>query len=327
MSNRYLSLLFGLSATATATIVPSLPVRAMTMACETGELFDFSTVQFINTRPIHSSNCLRLFGNRTESDVQGFVGYTAGHIEMSLNSPGNPAPYYAAGIDFSPENLVNPLGATRAATLLEDITGFRNFANFLTANSISVDRVGFSFGPNNDIFTNSWNLGADINGQNYFSSPDSSLEERIYAANPDEVESFLLLDETKIISFGYSDIYSFLEYGESTAPDDDSEAIISDPFTAVKAGGLSGEFDGLADAFLADVGNGLVQLVSEDEAVVPDGVFVDGAIGELNPVISIQLPMQLRIVSVPEPSITFGLLSLSIMAVGSHLKKKNRSHH
>ena len=204
MSNRYLSILFGLTTTVTATIAPSLPAHAMSMACETGELFDFDSVQFIKTRPIHSNNCLRLFGNRTDTDVQGFVAYGAGHIETSLNAPGNPAPYYVAGIDFSPENLVNPLGATRTATLLDDITGFTNFANFLTANSIDVDRVGFSFGPKNGVFENSLNLGADINGENYFSSPDSSLEERIYSANPDEVESFLLLDETRIISFGYS---------------------------------------------------------------------------------------------------------------------------
>lgn len=327
MSNRYLSVLFALTTTATATIAPSLPASAMSMACESGELFDYSTVQFVKTRPIASKNCLRLFGSRAGASVQGFVGYTAGHTEMSLNSPGFPAPYYAAGIDFSPENLVNPLGATRAATLLDDITGFRNFANFLSANSISVDRVGFSFGPNDGIFTNSWNLGDDINGQNYFSSPTSSLEERIYSANPDEVSIFLLLDETRIIDFGYSDVYSFLEYGETTSPDDDSEAIISDPFTAAKVAGLTGEFDGLADAFLADVGNGLVQLVSEDEGDVLESVFIDDSLGALNPVLSIQFPAQLRIVSVPEPTVTFGLLSLGLMAAGSHLKKKNRSRH
>ncbi len=106
----------------------------------------------------------------------------------------------------------------------------------------------FSFGPKNGDFTKSWNLGNDINGENYFSSPTSSLEERIYAANPKEVESFLLLDNTKILSFGYSDIYSFLEYGATTAPDDDSEAIISDPFSVSKVAGLLGEFDGLANA-------------------------------------------------------------------------------
>ena len=319
MSMRHFALLLGLTTTGTATLLAPLPTRAA--SCETGDLFDFSSIQFLATRPIASNNCLRLFGKRTDSTPQGFVGYGAGHTETSLNSPGNPAPYYAAGIDFSPENVP---GATRSATLLNNITGFSNFANFLTNNSINVDRIGFSFGPKNRDFTKSWNLGDDINGQNYFSSSTSSLEERIYAANSKEVESFLLLDTTKIISFGYSDIYSFLEYGATTAPDDDSEAIISDPFSVSKVAGLLGEFDGLANAFLADVGSNKVQLVSEDAAVVPDDVFIDPSIGPLNPVISIQFPLQLRIVSTPEPSVTLGLMSLGIMAVGCRLKNKIR---
>ena len=319
MSMRHFALLLGLTTAGTATLLAPLPTRAA--SCETGDLFDFSSIQFIATRPIASNNCLRLFGKRTDPTPQGFVGYGAGHTETSLNSPGNPAPYYAAGIDFSPENVP---GATRSATLLNNITGFSNFANFLTNNSINVDRIGFSFGPKNRDFTKSWNLGDDINGQNYFSSSTSSLEERIYAANSKEVESFLLLDTTKIISFGYSDIYSFLEYGATTAPDDDSEAIISDPFSVSKVAGLLGEFDGLANAFLADVGSNKVQLVSEDAAVVPDDVFIDPSIGPLNPVVSIQFPLQLRIVSTPEPSVTLGLMSLGIIAVGCRLKNKIR---
>jgi len=319
MSMRHFALLLGLTTAGTATLLAPLPTRAA--SCETGDLFDFSSIQFIATRPIASNNCLRLFGKRTDPTPQGFVGYGAGHTETSLNSPGNPAPYYAAGIDFSPENVP---GATRAATLLNNITGFSNFATFLTNNSINVDRIGFSFGPKNGDFTKSWNLGDDINGQNYFSSPTSSLEERIYAANPKEVESFLLLDNTKILSFGYSDIYSFLEYGATTAPDDDSEAIISDPFSVSKVAGLLGEFDGLANAFLVDVGSNKVQLVSEDAAVVPDDVFIDPSIGPLNPVVSIQFPLQLRIVSTPEPSVTLGLMSLGIIAVGCRLKNKIR---
>ena len=319
MSMRHFALLLGLTTAGTATLLAPLPTRAA--SCETGDLFDFSSIQFLATRPIASNNCLRLFGKRTDSTPQGFVGYGAGHTETSLNSPGNPAPYYAAGIDFSPENVP---GATRSATLLNNITGFSNFANFLTNNSINVDRIGFSFGPKNRDFTKSWNLGDDINGQNYFSSSTSSLEERIYAANSKEVESFLLLDTTKIISFGYSDIYSFLEYGATTAPDDDSEAIISDPFSVSKVAGLLGEFDGLANAFLADVGSNKVQLVSEDAAVVPDDVFIDPSIGPLNPVVSIQFPLQLRIVSTPEPSVTLGLMSLGIIAVGCRLKNKIR---
>lgn len=326
MSNRYTSLVLSLASIATATIVPSLPVHAA--ACETGDLFDFDSINFIDTRPISSDNCLRFFGERVgqnDPDPQGFVAYGAGHEETSLNAPEiGVAPYYAAGIDFSPENLP---GARRAATLLDDITGFSNFNNFLSDNDISVDRIGFSFGPRDGIFTNTWNLGADINGQNYFSSPTSTLEERIYSANPDDVEIFLLLDDTEVVNFGYSDIYSFLEYGGSTAPNDDSEAIISDPFRASKAEGISGLSDGLADAFLADVGNDKIQLVSEDTGVVPDFFSVSDPFGPFDPIVSIRFPAQLRVVNVPEPSIMVSLLGLSVLAVSSRLNKKNRSHH
>lgn len=328
MSNRYISLLLGLTSIATATIVPSLPVHAAT--CETGELFDFDSINFIDTRPLDSNNCLRLFGERVgenDPNPQGFVAYGFGYIEMSRNSPGNPAPKYAAGIDFSPENLP---GARRSASLLDDVTGFSNFTNFLIDNDISFDRIGFSFGPKDGDFTKALNLGdTPINGQNYFSSPDSTLEERIYSANPDDIETFLLLDDTKIINFGYSNIYSFLEYGETTAADDDSEAIISDPFSVSKAEGISGLSDGLADAFLADVDNDKIQLVSEDAGVVPDFVAFSDPIGSFdpNPIVSIRFPAQLRVVNVPEPSIMFSLLGLSVIAVSSRSNKKNRSHH
>jgi hypothetical protein len=72
------------------------------------------------------------------------------------------------------------------------------------------------------------------------------------------------------------------------------------------------------------VGSNKVQLVSEDAAVVPDQVFVDRSLGALNPVVSIRFPLQLRIVSTPDPSVTLGLMSLGIIAVGCRLKNKIR---
>ncbi|MBD2203715.1 PEP-CTERM sorting domain-containing protein [Calothrix sp. FACHB-1219] len=324
MRTQYFSLLLGMTVTATATMISAVPARAASLICESGNLFNYDSIQYIKTRPIESNNCLRLFGERvgaTDPDPQGFVAYGFGHIEMSLNSPNNPAPYYAAGIDFSPENLP---GARQAATLLNDITGFTKFASFLTTNDITTDRIGFSFGAKDRDFTKTWNLGEDINGQNYFSSPTSTLEERIYSANPDEVESFLLLDDTKFITFGYSDIYSFLEYGATRDPNDDTEAIISNPFSAFKVGGLSGLSNDLADAFLADVGRNKIQLVSEDAGVVPDFVSVSDPFGRFDPIVSIRFPAQLRIVEVPEPSMTVGSLGLGLLVFASRFKNKNR---
>ncbi len=83
MSMRHFALLLGLTTTGTATLLAPLPTRAA--SCETGDLFDFSSIQFIATRPIASNNCLRLFGKRTDPTPQGFVGYRAGHTETALN--------------------------------------------------------------------------------------------------------------------------------------------------------------------------------------------------------------------------------------------------
>jgi len=57
MSMRHFALLLGLTTTGTATLLAPLPTRAA--SCETGDLFDFSSIQFIATRPIASNNCLR----------------------------------------------------------------------------------------------------------------------------------------------------------------------------------------------------------------------------------------------------------------------------
>jgi hypothetical protein len=324
MRTQYLSLLLGMTATATASMISAVPARAATMSCESGNIFNYDSIQYIKTRPLQSNNCLRLFGERvgaTDPDPQGFVAYGFGHIEESITSPNNPAPYYAAGIDFSPENLP---GARQAATLLDDITGFANFAAFLTDNNITADRIGFSFGAKDRDFTKTWNLGEDEKGKNYFSAPTSTLEERIYSANPNEVESFLLVDGIKFITFGYSNIYSFLEYGATRAPDDDTEAILSNPFKVFKAAGLSGLNNDLADAFLADVGDNQIQLVSEDAGVVPDFVSISDPFGPFDPIVSIRFPVQLRIVDIPEPSMIFSFLGLGLLAFGSRLKNKNR---
>ena len=75
MSMRHFALLLGLTTAGTATLLSPLPTRAA--SCETGDLFDFSSIQFLATRPITSNNCLRLFGKRTDSTPQGFVSYGA----------------------------------------------------------------------------------------------------------------------------------------------------------------------------------------------------------------------------------------------------------
>lgn len=323
MRNYKLSIFLGLT-TAVAAVAP-LPAQAVS--------FNYDSAQNISARPIESNNKLFFFG--TPSDNQGYTAFfnlnadapDRGHTENALNSPGNIAPYYTTGRNKSPEEP--PSGATRSATLQNITAGFSNFYNYLTNNNLSLDGIGLSYGQKSDRdFTATWNLGDDKQGKDWFSSPDSSLEERIYTAKPDDVELYLTYDTTKIIDFGYTPFYSFLEYGPTPATVDDSEAILTEPFSASKPIGLNSLTAGLADAFLQDVASagGGLQIVYED-AQVED---VRSTTGNGYGVIRIPFPLSLNVVpntKVPESSLAIGLLIFGALgAVTSRLKKQKRGY-
>lgn len=319
MRNYHLSILLGV--TSTITVGAPLSVQAAT--------FNFDSLQYISTRPIESEDTLFFFG--APSDNQGFTGFfnqdpaapDRGHTEISLNSPGNIAPYYTTGRENSPEEPPN--GATRSATL-DNITGFSNFFSYLTNNNILLSDIGFGYGQKSDRdFTATWNLGDDILGQDWFASPDSTLEERIYAANPDDVEIYLSYGTNNIVNFGYTPFYNALEYGSTPSSVDDSEAVLTETITANRVAELDPLAAGLADAFLLDVANagGSIQVVIED-AQVPDLSFASG--NGFN-VASIPFPVSLRAVpsaTVPEPSSVIGLFMFGALGAVSRLKKPNK---
>ena len=284
--------------------------------------FDYDQLQLIPVRPIPSNTFLSFFGDPDNNEGQTSfynpdpMAPDSGHVEISLNAPGNIAPYYGAGRNASPEET----GATRAATL-EGLQGFSNLLNYLTDNSIALDTIGVGYGlktPGN--FTETYNLGDDILGQDWFATPTSTVEERIYQADPDLFEVFLSFNDEKIINFDYSPSYAILDYGETTATEDDFEALLSNPIGANKVMGLTNLADGLADAFLLDVkrGGGAVQVVTELEGIVDPAIdFNNGFV-----IFSLDLPVELRVVStVPEPSSVLGLLTLTSMGIFSVLKK------
>lgn len=322
MRNYHLSILLGF--TSTVAVAAPLPVRAVS--------FNFDSIQNISSRPIESQNKLFFFG--TPSDNQGYTGFfnpnpgalDRGHTEISLNSPGNIAPYYTTGRHASPEEP--PSGATRSATLNNITSGFSNFFNYVNDNNIPLNSIGFSYGQKSDRdFTTTWNLGDDILGQDWFASPDITLEERIYAANPDDVELYLTYGNTKIVNLGYTPFYSFLEYGPTPSTVDDSEAVFSDPVTVNKLAGLDPLTAGLADTFLQDVANagGSVQIVYEDVQVEDVGLTSGNGFN----VIRIPFPVSLNAVKsakVPEPSLTIGLLIFGALGAASRLKKQNNKH-
>ncbi|MFH7029834.1 MAG: PEP-CTERM sorting domain-containing protein [Heteroscytonema crispum UTEX LB 1556] len=289
--------------------------------------FDFDQLKNISSRPIDSDNRLQLFGN--PADKQGYTAFfnldpsalDSGHGDISLNASGNGAPYYVTGRQGSPE--VPASGATRTSTVA-DIVGFPTLSSYLTNNSIPLSSIGFSFSQKSDRdFTKTWNLGNDRLGEDWFASPDSPIEERIYKANPDDVETFLSFGTTKILNFGYSNIYSVLNYGSTTALADDIDSAFTDPVSATKVAGLDPLTEGLANALLQDVNaaGGKVQLVIEDNDVQVPTFTTGNGFGVLN----FRLVGSLRAVrpaTVPEPNSVSGLLLFGSLGGVFSLKKR-----
>ncbi|AUB44003.1 hypothetical protein COO91_10217 (plasmid) [Nostoc flagelliforme CCNUN1] len=314
MRTHHISIFLGL--TTSVAVVVHLPVQAAT--------FNFDQLQYIPSRPIDSAYRLNLLG--TPSEKQGYSAFfnldssapDYGHRDISLNASGNGAPYYTTGRQGSPE--VPSSGATRTANVTE-IAGFPSLSSYLTSNGIAPSNLGFGYGQKSDLsFTTTWNLGEDKLGQDWFASPTSKIEERIYKANSDDVELFLSYGTNKIVSFGYSNIYSALDYGATTQLFDDIDVAYTDPIKAIKVSELDPFADALADAFLQDiaVAGGGVQVVIEDN-VVDDSNFVTGnGFG----VINLRFIGSLRAVAIPESSSVLGLLMFGALGAVSCFKKR-----
>lgn len=313
MRTYHLSKLLGL--TTTVAVCAPLSVQAAS--------FNFDQLPNISSRPIESDYRLSFLGNTSEN--QGYTAFSNldpsapdfAHRDISLNASGNGALYYVTGRQGSPEEP--PISATRSATVTE-IAGFPALSSYLTSNEIPLDKIGFGFSQKSDrSFTETWNLGDDILGQDWFASPDSPIEERIYTANPDDVELFLSYGTTKIVNFGYSDIYSVLDYGSTTSVNDDIDSAFTDPTTITKVAGLEPSADALANAFLQDVaaGGGEVQLVIQDSEVNDTNFTTGNGFG----IINFQLQGSIR--AVPEPSSALGIFALGALGAVSYLKRQN----
>jgi hypothetical protein len=313
------SLFLGL--TATAVVLTPIAVEAAT--------FDYSRVNNISARPIESNHILSLFGDQSQN--QGYTAFSnedpnapdAGHVAPEGALPGGNVAYYTAGRHASPD----PSDATRSASL-ENITGFSNFFNYINTNNISLSSIGFSYGPKSDLnFNKTWSLGEDKLGQDWFVSPDSTIAESIFQANPDDVEMFLSYGDTKLINFGYSDIY-FISVNDSDSTFvDNLNIILSDPVPASKVASLDPLASGLADAFLQDVAaaGGSIQLVSEDAPELSDVSF---SLSQGYEIATLSFPLELRAVSsksVPEPSSILGFLMFGALGAATRMTKQKKS--
>lgn len=319
MRNHILSLFLGL--TATAVVSTPMSVQAAT--------YNYSGVKNITARPIASNSILEFYGDQYQNE--GFTIFSnvdpdapdGGHFGIRINPI--PVSYYAVGRERSPD-ISN---ATRTASSPK-ITGFSNFANYINNNNISPDSIGFGFSPKSDRdLTKTWNLGEDKLGQDWFSSPDSTIEEDFYRANPDDVETFLSYGETKIINFGYSPIYFISDnVGGTNDSNDNWNIILSDPVSAFKSPGLDTFNSELADAFLRDVvaGGGSVQLVTEDQSRDSDISF---SVDDKYRMFTFSFPVEIRVVSsvsVPEYSSGLGLLMFGALVAVSRRTPQKQKH-
>ncbi|MBH8567011.1 hypothetical protein I8748_33515 [Nostoc sp. CENA67] len=318
MRTHLLATILGLT---TVSLCTSLRVQAAT--------FDYDQLKNISSRPINSNNRLTFSGDPFQN--QGYTVFSnlnptsldSGHPVISLNGVGK-APYYVTGRQGSPE--VPPSGATRATSATE-IAGFPTFSNYLKNNGILLDSVGFGFGQKSDHdFIKTWNLGDDILGKDWFGSPNSNIEEKIYKANPDDVEVFLTFGTQKIVSFGYSDIYAAINYGSTTSVSDDSDVAFTDPITATKVTGLDPVGDALANAFLQDVavGGGKIQLVHEEYQPDETNFILGNGFGGINLRFGASIQV-VRPTTVPEPSSALGFLMFGALNAIYCLKRNKKT--
>ncbi|NEQ88138.1 MAG: PEP-CTERM sorting domain-containing protein, partial [Moorea sp. SIO2I5] len=198
MPNSSLSLFLGVTATA----------LVLTPTTAVAQTFDFNRVENLPGGPIESDSVLSFFGDIANNE--GYLAFRnedptapdAGHIDLRPGTDN--ARYYIVGPGRSPDPATR---GTRSVTL-EGLTGLPNFSNYLKENDIPLNSIGFDFLPKSDRdLTKTWNLGEDKQGQDWFGSADSPIEESIYQANPDDVENFLTFGTTKIIDFGYTPFY------------------------------------------------------------------------------------------------------------------------
>ena len=249
--------------------------------------------------PNDSGTSISLSGDLAQG--YGVAGYmnevegnaNSGHLleNVVLNAPVIPdgpgsrnltAHYYVSGREAGP--FAN--GATDTA-FASGLNGMNSTGNYVNNQALNLNLLTFRFGPNNgQPNTSTWNLGGDQLNVDWSGNLASSVEERIYKANPADVSSGLYFDGTKILDFGYSDIYEILDYGGTQLGNDDTISAYSNPVSASKEAGLNPVNDGLADAILADivVAGGKIQLRFDtfqpissfgDENGAGDGLWVN----------------------------------------------------
>jgi hypothetical protein len=260
-----------------------------------------------------SANRINMQGlNFTDGGNSGVVAMSPfSHAVISQNAAPQNAYQWIMGHEGA-DYIGNTATDTATATSLTGMSATTTF--FSGAGDMNLLTFRFSStGASSD----AWSLGTDTLGVNWWGNGGSTIEERIYAATPANVEATLCYNGTAIISFGYTPIYMLIDYKTTDLEDDEIKAY-SDPVAATKLSGLSGDADNLANALIADItaAGGLAQLnldtfqtaTRQDIYQVPGyGIFSFTG----------------SIMAVPEPS-TWALMT-SLVAFGFVLIRRRKS--
>ncbi|MEM6400523.1 MAG: hypothetical protein AAF757_09835 [Cyanobacteria bacterium P01_D01_bin.116] len=278
----------------------------------------------------NSANRIDFFGDINEAE--GNVGFSSldpsapdyGHIEISKNSLGFNTSYYVTGREGSPE----PFNQAFRSSSVTQINGYNQFTNTLANNQIALEDIGFGFSPKSDVsVTQTWNLGDDILGEDWFGSPDSTVEELIYKANPDDVDFSLFYKENKIVDFSYSDIYVAADEGATTSFEDNSFFVFTNPITGTKETDLELLENSLADAFLQDVTSlgGEVRVIWNSDGAPESFDFITT---DEYGVQYFSIPGYIQPVAkaIPEPSYIPGILVLGFVGGFFYKNRKQKKH-
>lgn len=193
------------------------------------------------------------------SSDTNFGGIAA--ISFTAHGTGTANPYAGAGNAYQYIGGAETLGAgfVSSTSIYLPASTFTQSSLIAINNSANVD---LRFGSSTGTATDTWSLGSDIAGVDYYLDVLYNAEERIYRADSNKVEIGIYYDGTKVITLNYSPIYMLLDYNTSDPADDVIQAY-SDPVGFNVVSGLTGTAADFSNALASEINalGGSLQLV------------------------------------------------------------------
>ncbi len=249
--------------------------------------------------PTGSDDEISFVGASATHGVSGYQGpdaATRGHTLISDNAPSGVAYQFVAGRPYGPDSD----GATYASQATA-AQGFSSFQSVLGLQGYTLSDVTIHFGPNMSAYESSWSLGLDRNGLNsstgaavtpggvlgvdheYEAWSGSSIEDRFYSADPNDVFYYIAINGLRAIDIGYADLYMRIDYGDSTSGSDDViQAYHTVSGVSIHSGLLGQPEYTIADAFVNDVnaaGGGIQVIIDSVQAAVTGAYTYNGTFG------------------------------------------------